>query len=66
MWVVPVAVQNETFHGVLVSDPFEVRGFESGDDVEVPFSEVADWGYAAQSGNFEAGMFTQAVAQKRQ
>jgi uncharacterized protein YegJ (DUF2314 family) len=60
MWLRDLTYDGSQFHGALVDDPYEVKGYHMGQVMNVPSSQIADW-IIMEDGTITAGGYTQKV-----
>ncbi len=60
MWVRPNHIDEARLKGTLISDPFQVRGYRQGSDIDIPHDAVADWAFVGTDGS-PVGLFTEQI-----
>ena len=68
-WIDPFVVKDDVVTGVLANDPRRVTGYERGQTINVPLSDVQDWTYrdgATMRGNYSACVLIGRAPQEEQ
>lgn len=58
IWIEVIGLEPEYIHGKLANDPVDLGGLKLGDQVEVPLSDLNDWGFSVKEGDEPVGLFT--------
>lgn len=61
IWLEVIGLEPEYIHGTLANDPVDLGGLKIGDQVEVPLSDLNDWGFYQEEGDEPVGLFTSKV-----
>ena len=66
MWIEVTGLEPEYVHGTLANAPVNVEGYSPGDRIEVPATDLYDWGIAKKGADAPLGLYTEMVVRQVQ
>ncbi len=62
MWLRDLSFDGKAFHGALMDDPYEVKGYKMGQAMTVPLNDISDW--MIIDGDKRTGGYTEKVMEE--